>query len=93
MENNSNDINITNQAEESEKLETENASAEYSTRKQPFGIRAMFGLLIIILYFLMGYLCFVGYFFWVHPYASYGLGTIFTAYGLWRGYRYLRARF
>lgn len=49
-------------------------------------MRAVFGIIMIIIYFGMGYLMLVN-FFEVPRYVSLTLGVVFIVYGIFRGYR------
>lgn len=49
-------------------------------------MRAVFGIIMIIIYFGMGYLMLAN-FFEVPRYVSLTLGIVFIAYGIFRGYR------
>ena len=60
--------------------------------KKPANWSAYFGIFMVLVYFGMAYLTLgTNYFFWIHDWARYGLGTIFIVYGVWRGYRYYKA--
>lgn len=74
---------VGNGAKEAPKLQAKNV-AKWST---------FLGLFMIFIYFSMAYLTLcTNYFFWIQDWARYGLGSIFIVYGLWRGYRYFKAK-
>lgn len=65
------------------KSTTESASSRWTAAKI---MRAVFGIIMIIIYFGMGYLMLAN-FFEVPHYVSLTLGIVFIAYGIFRGYR------
>ena len=65
------------------KSATESASSRWTAAKI---MRAVFGIIMIIIYFGMGYLMLAN-FFEVPRYVSLTLGIVFIAYGIFRGYR------
>ena len=67
----------------------ENSGSEQPKKKHINGtklLRAMFGIIMIIIYFGMGYLMLAN-FFEVPRYVSLTLGIVFIVYGIFRGYR------
>lgn len=65
------------------KSTTESACSRWTAAKI---MRAVFGIIMIIIYFGMGYLMLAN-FFEVPRYVSLTLGIVFIAYGIFRGYR------
>jgi hypothetical protein len=54
--------------------------------------RAIFGIIMIVIYVGMGVLMFINFFQWGESWLwpRLGLGAVFTVYGLWRAYRQFR---
>lgn len=70
------------------------SSADNGSKQKKASMKwnAFFGIFMVVIYFSMAYLTlFTEHFFWITDWARYGLGSIFALYGVWRGYRYLKA--
>lgn len=72
--------------------ENDNNDNPQKPAKKTASWNAYFGVFMVLVYFGMAYLTLgTNYFFWIHDWARYSLGTIFIVYGLWRGYRYYKS--
>lgn len=82
--------------EENKEIEKVGNGAKNATQLQAKNVAkwsTFFGIFMIFIYFSMAYLTLcTNYFFWIQDWARYGLGSIFIVYGLWRGYRYFKAK-
>ena len=89
MKEDNNNNELDNKQVSNENLNTETPQ---KSEKKPISWNVFFGMFMVLVYFGMAYLTLgTNYFFWIHDWARYGLGTIFIVYGLWRGYRYYKA--
>lgn len=68
-------------------------SNETQSTGTPHVMRNVFGVIMILIYIGMGVLFFIGFFPWLSgswEWLRWVGGTMFVAYGLWRGYRQFR---
>lgn len=56
----------------------------------PKVMKAVFAVIMIVIYVSMGILVLCGYFSWLHEWLRWAGGLLFIVYGFWRAYRYIK---